>query len=371
MTWGEPVGGLVVGIGRVRAFRGPDRRLVINAHLANRGDQEIAGVIQSRSRFIVELDGRFFAEDDLGGMCTCTPPGSSHGPIIIETGRFREIKGLVSVAYIDPEAPRPSLAPGPHRIRIHYKLDRTLVPSEEVVVRVPSPSGDDEDAIPHLAALVESGNYKESILALRALSQFPGEAAANAIARGLGDRDSAVRSTAARTMGKMRCGAAAEALLGALHDGDKWVRRDAAESLGKIGDRRAIGPLKRLLEDSHMAPRLAAAASLVELGEPFPLDWVTPIIRSKETNEFQSAIWLVRRHARRHAVPTLIRCLDMNDPSASSYYNYTLVWQVGACGGPKLTYHHDFESRGTEQQIRENRKTLNVLKAWLKSHPGK
>ena len=79
----------------------------------------------------------------------------------------------------------------------------------------------------------------------------------------------------------------------------------------------------------------------------------------------------MRRHAGPEAAATLVGCLDMSNASADNYYNYTLVWQIAACGGPKLKYHHDFDSGGTPGQVEANRKTLSALKAWLAGRPGR
>jgi hypothetical protein len=149
------------------------------------------------------------------------------------------------------------------------------------------------------------------------------------------------------------------------------IRRYAIESLAQIGDRAAVGPVREMLKDAKIDVRLAAASCLVELGQALDVASVEPIIKSHETNEFQSAIWLVRRHAGDKAVPILIRCLDMDDPSVSSYYNYTLIWQIGSCGGPKLQYHHDFDGKGTAAQVEENRHVLAQLREWLSKHEAK
>jgi WD40 repeat protein len=115
-----------------------------------------------------------------------------------------------------------------------------------------------------------------------------------------------------------------------------------------------------LLNDAEMDVRLSAAQALVSLGEPLDPAWVEPVIKSKH-HVFQNAIWLVRRHAGKEAVPALIRCLDANNPEVNNYYNYTLVWQIHASGGPDLKYHHDFDNKGTPEQVAENRKVLSEL----------
>jgi HEAT repeats len=136
-----------------------------------------------------------------------------------------------------------------------------------------------------------------------------------------------VRSRAAEAMAHMKSDDAVDALVGALNDDSPWVRRDVANALGQLGRRRAVEPLKSHLSD----------------------------VQSKDS-AFQNAIWFVRRNAGTNAPLILIDCLDLASPSVTNYYNYTLVWQIHSCGGPKLTYHHDFDKEGTPQQIEENRR---------------
>jgi len=226
------------------------------------------------------------------------------------------------------------------------------------------------ETIPHLAEAQKWGDYSNQTVAIRGLSRYPdSEQAVQAISAALGDTDQAVRGSAATALGEMKAKRAVPLLTAVLKDEDKWVRRDAANALGKIGSREAINALKDLLQDKSMPLRLAAVESLKELGEPFNASWVMEIIKSKENNPFQNAIWFVRRNAGKQAVPMLIQCLDMTDPSVSSYYNYTLVWQIGGCGGPKLKFHHDFDGKGTEEQVQENKKVLQTLTDHLKKGP--
>lgn len=179
------------------------------------------------------------------------------------------------------------------------------------------------------------------------------------------DRD--IRREAALAAGYLRLSGCQPALVGVLKDEDAVIRRYTLESLAKIRDSAAVAPVRELLSDADLDVRLAAATCLVELGQRLNVGWVEPIIKSKQ-NAFQNAIWLVRRHGGDQAIPALIRCLDVNDPSVASYYNYTLVWQIGACGGPTLKYHHDFDGKGTAEQVQENRQVLAQLQEWFHKH---
>jgi HEAT repeat protein len=202
------------------------------------------------------------------------------------------------------------------------------------------------------------------------LRPYPEQEAVATIARELRHPDFLVRGTAALAAGDLRLSGCRDALVRALQDMDDGVRRYSAESLGVIGDPAAIKPLRVLLKDTDIGVRLAAAASLVKLGEALEVAWVEPIIKSKDS-VFQNAIWLVRRHGGDQAVPTLIRCLDTEDPSVNSYYNYALVWQIAACGGPRLRYHYDHEEKGTPEQVQENEEVLAQLQDWPRKQSPK
>jgi hypothetical protein len=228
---------------------------------------------------------------------------------------------------------------------------------------------DDEDVVELLAWSLTRGGWQNKNPAINGLSRFSsGEAL---IIGALKDSDSSIRAHAADVLGKMKSKEAIHNLNATLKDENYSVRQVAARALGNIGDKAAVGHLKQCVYDEDMNVRLEVIMALQKLGEPFQEKLVVPVILSKEGNAFQSAIWFVRRNAGEEAVPILIRCLDMDDPSVSNYYNYTLVWQIRACGGPNLKYHHDFDEKGAEQQVEENKKTLKVLKDWLKAYVPK
>ncbi len=357
IAWGEAQEGLAVGVGAVRTSVKSPMWPIIDAYLENRGTIPIGGVIQGRAKFLLELDGQFYAENDLGGMCSVEmKPGTGYGPIAVETKRFRRIQRLAPVLVWSPTTSAPVLTEGRHALRLHYKLDRQF---SATLGQMQGLAKADWKLIPSPPVTIDVS-----------ISPYPEQEAVATIARELRHADFFVRGTAALAAGDLRLSGCRDALVRALKDMDDDVRRYSAESLGEIGDPAATKPLKALLNDADMGVRLAAAASLVKLGEALNVAWVEPIIKSKHS-VFQNAIWLVRRHGGDQAVPTLIRCLDMDDPSVNSYYNYTLVWQIAACGGPRLRYHHDFEAKGTPEQVQENQKVLAQLQGWPRKHRPK
>lgn len=116
-----------------------------------------------------------------------------------------------------------------------------------------------------------------------------------------------------------------------------------------------------------MASHVMLCRGPARLGEPFNGEWLKPIIKSRETNEFQSAAWLARRRGGAQGAKVIAECVDYSDPAADSYYNSTLVWQIASCGGPRLKYSYDRDAVGTPSRVEENRKTLAALKEWLDS----
>jgi len=309
--------------------------------MENRGNAALTDVTLRQAKFVLELDGHFYSQNDHGGRSSRLENGDRRGPIAIETQRFHKVERLAVHVAVEQTAPTPVLTEGEHTIRLHYRFERHRPPGKPVRKLISSP----------LVTICVS------------LSPYPEEKAVATIIGELKHSNSDIRRAAALAGGDLRLAGCRDALVQGLTDRDRVVRRYAAEALGEIGDRAAVKPLRDLLNEGDMELRLAAAASLVELGETLDVGSVEPIIKSKH-RVFQNAIWLVRRHGGDQAVHAIIRCLDMEDPSVSSYYNYTLVWQIAACGGPRLKYHHDHYGKGTADHVEENRMVLSQLQAW-------
>jgi hypothetical protein len=326
IVWGETRDGLAVGIARLRTSLESPVWPILDAYLENRGSVPITGAIQSRANFLLELDGQKYSEVDFGGKSSSLSPGRQLGPIAVYTMWFHRVDKLVPYQVVNDSAPAPTLSAGEHTLQLYFNLNERLIPSAPVTFTV-------------------------------RLRPYPIDAGVAQIARDLSDRNTYVRSIAAESAGRLRLSGARIAVTDALKDDDLGVRRSAARALGFIGNASTIEALKSVLNDRDMGVRNFAIESLVNLGEPFDIAWAEPIIRSKD-GEFENAVWLVRRYGGDMAATTLIRCLDMDDPSVKSYYNYTLVWQIGACGGPRIEYHHDFDGNGTADQVEHNRKVL-------------
>jgi HEAT repeat protein len=81
----------------------------------------------------------------------------------------------------------------------------------------------------------------------------------------LQDKNRAVRSEAARSLGDAKDPRAVEPLVAALND--KGVRLSAITALGKIGDSRAAEPLIAALKDTDDVVRAYAAQALGRIGD--------------------------------------------------------------------------------------------------------
>jgi len=216
-----------------------------------------------------------------------------------------------------------------------------------------------------IAALddAEGGTRGRAATSLGSAGLADPNTAVTALGRALRDGDSAVRTAASgalgRRLGKALPKKAANLLLPMMDDSTAAVRREAGIALALLGDKRAVAKIKQHIADD----RTVLAQMLMKLGEPFDCAWITPIIRSRKGNEWQNAIHFVRKHGGKEAAAALIGCLDFDKPTAN-YYNYTLCWQIAAAGGPRVTYHHDFDSDGTAAQQAHNAEAMKKLKAW-------
>jgi len=129
---------LAVSITSIDIPEKKDEFLIIYATLENVSQKEIKSVIQGRARFIVEVDNKFYAEKDFGGKSSFMPHGKKFGPIAIDTKGFRQIEKVELYPFVDPKADELKLEDGEHNVRILYKINGNLVPSEYLTVNVSS-----------------------------------------------------------------------------------------------------------------------------------------------------------------------------------------------------------------------------------------
>ncbi len=126
-VWKTSPGGLVMGIAHASD-------LTFNVQFRNQGSSDITGLIQRPARFILELNGKYYAMADRGGKTSYMPPGRRYGPLKIDTSRFWEIPELKQNYTVSPNASRPTLKGGTNTIRLHYKMENKLIPSGKLPV---------------------------------------------------------------------------------------------------------------------------------------------------------------------------------------------------------------------------------------------
>ena len=132
VAWGKPVEGLAVGISCDTTNTDSRKLPKIFFHVANDGDKEIPGIIQSSSECIVTVNGQQYAQDSRGGKSSWMPPGRKYGPIAIDTDALRQIPELRVRRVIIQTAPRPELREGTNTVSVHYIRDQKLVASGEI-----------------------------------------------------------------------------------------------------------------------------------------------------------------------------------------------------------------------------------------------
>lgn len=262
---------------------------------------------------------------------------------------------------------------------------------------------DDKAVIPHLTVSLTKGDYQNRRPAVKGLSRFSTNAAADALLIALKDPDyavgeaagealrknkmadravdtllkqlrdvpSSVRALAARSLGYTRSERALDPLIKAMDDPTPAVGQAAAEALGKLGHKGAIPPLRKRAEGPVMDLRVAAAKGLRELGDPLPVDSLAEVIKSTtdiNDQNFHESIRLIRLYGGERAAPALIRCLMLDDPSPRNQYNLFLILGIEySPNGPKCysNFFHDPNTDGTPEQVKNNRQVFDALKDWL------
>ena len=257
-----------------------------------------------------------------------------------------------------------------------------------------------EEVVPPLAQMVKDGDSQHRAAALRGLGRFTGDDAVLTATEALQDPAEEVRIAAAGALGNMKTDAAVEALaaafpeesapvaaavlramgetrsakvfrilVGSLAHKDGRLRRAAADGLVSFGGDDAVAALKACLDDDDMDFREFVILRLVETGLEQPLDpqWFVPVIRSRRNPG--AAPRLLRLYAGEKAVPTLLGCMDFDDPFIRDYYNYELVYSQAYCqGGLKIPWISDLNRDGTPEEIEQNRRTLKIIKAWVEHY---
>jgi hypothetical protein len=134
VAWGKQADGLRVAISCDVSVTDSRSLPEIFFYVANAGDQEIKGIIQSGARCIVIVNGLHYAQEFHDGKSSTMPPDRNYGPIPISSGRLKQIPELRVPKTIGEKASRPELRKGTNTLSVHYILGTNLVESGEVKV---------------------------------------------------------------------------------------------------------------------------------------------------------------------------------------------------------------------------------------------
>lgn len=143
-----------------------------------------------------------------------------------------------------------------------------------------------------------------------------GDAALPLLARGLEDKDAAVRAQAAGSLAgfKEKAAPLVPALRKALKDPESRVRHEAAWTISQTGEAAvpAIPDLVLLFDGGTSDDRRALEKALVKLGEPA----APPVVKLLERDDDRLAQATVRLLGRmgKHAVPALVAAFEADDP---------------------------------------------------------
>jgi hypothetical protein len=251
-----------------------------------------------------------------------------------------------------------------------------------------------DDAVPRLAQLTEDGPVELRAAALGALSTIPTDASLDVVLRSLRDADPGIRRAAAGSLGAMQLPRGVDALLDSLRKEKSPVAEAFVLALGASKSDRAFPVITNLLDSGEVELQRAAVNALVSFGgsnamatltqhintnclslryeivlalaeklrQPMQAEWLLPVLIGRELDhEWHDSLRLLRLHAGKEAVPTMLSCLDFD--VAWSGRNWWILNEVRACPkAPPADYAHDYNTDGTPEQWEANLRTLEALK---------
>jgi HEAT repeat protein len=135
----------------------------------------------------------------------------------------------------------------------------------------------------------------------------------NALIARLDDENAAVRSAAARSLGRLKDSRAVPGLIGALKDRDAKVRVSAAEALAEFEDTRAIAPLTDLLGDQSTEVKRSALDALSHFEDNLPAAAIVRLLADPDADVRQNAAHLAGKAHDRSATGPLAKLIG--DPS--------------------------------------------------------
>lgn len=143
----------------------------------------------------------------------------------------------------------------------------------------------DDEAMPILEEMMESGRAFQVRNAVAVLGELGGERALELVTPSLAHPDAAVRREAVRSLARLGGEDAGMLVYGLIEDPDPGVRLAAATAAGRLRVERALRPLLTLLEEEDDPPVLVAVlGALGRLGDP----GAVPSIEKRAVSSFFS-----------------------------------------------------------------------------------
>ncbi|OGV64697.1 MAG: hypothetical protein A2283_15865 [Lentisphaerae bacterium RIFOXYA12_FULL_48_11] len=118
--------GMAIGIKLANEININDAPTLI-VFVERRGTNDVGDLIQSRERFILELNGKLYTGRDNGGKssCLCAEHCRFDPPITVPTSDYWQIQRLYTTYGPIDQNSKPRIIKGTNRIRLHYKTGPT------------------------------------------------------------------------------------------------------------------------------------------------------------------------------------------------------------------------------------------------------
>lgn len=197
-----------------------------------------------------------------------------------------------------------------------------------------------------------------------ALTRIKNARAVEPLVAALQDRDSAVRSSAARILGEIGSRQAIEPLAAALQDLDREVRLSAAWALALISDKEAevltiplaIETLVQALSDERPAARKTAARALGLAENPQPVEALIKAMSDEDRDVRVEVIQALGEIGDKRAVESLLAVLGDKDSDMQGAAAYAL----GRAGDARAIEHL---AAALEEPHREERVRIAIITA--------
>lgn len=261
----------------------------------------------------------------------------------------------------------------------------------------------DEAALEHLISMAETGPIELRAANVKLLGGFPEDEVLAVVLEALDDNEETIRAAAAEALGTMKTDAAIDILIERLPQSEPQVAAAILRAMGQTKSQRAFDIIveysahkddvyrygavdglarfdgantvealkERINVEKDMDLREYIVKTLAEaMRQPIDPQWLVPVIKSRKgTHSIGDAPRLMRLYSGARSVPALLSCLDYENPSIRSSYNWWVIYSQSSCdGGLRTPWISDLNRNGTPEEIENNRKTLKIIKAWVEHY---